>query len=310
MSPHCHFTPLPYQQIVADPFILALTEGPQEEDSSNERLRRFGQTAPLLVWQTGAECYQLLSAAELFMQLGTLGIDTVSCLILPQDTPLPDRFAHQILHGLKGPDASPILQAHCIRQAQQHLTEDIVLELLALMELKPQRATIEELEALLQLVPSVVRAVHRRQIALKTAKLFRKLDYEDQEILVQLLSVYRPGGSKQYKLVEMSTELALRHNCRISELVGPWLPQTVQQAVDNLPQRFQGLLQHLSEHYWPERTKLEQEFHQSVRELQLPKTVTVVPAPSFEDDSVELRIHMGNLTNVREKAELIRQLCG
>lgn len=309
MSSHCQFATLPYQQIEADPFILALTE-PQQNDPLVEHLRRFGQVAPLLVRQAGPEHYQLLSATEVLIQLGALGVDTVLCQILPQDTSLPDQYAHQILRGLKGPDASPVLQAHLIRQARQHLTEARVLELLTLMDLKPQRATLEELDTLLHLAPSVMRAVHRRHITLKTARLFRKLDQGNQEALAQLLMVYRPGGSKQYKLVEMSAELALRHNCTINELVDPWLPKCDEDATENPPQRFQALLQHLSDLAWPERTRLEQEFNQRVRELQLPKSVTVVPAPSFEDDSVELRIHLGKISDVREKAELIRQLFG
>lgn len=160
--------------------------------------------------------------------------------------------------------------------------------------------------ALLDLAPVAVRAIHQGILAPRTGKLLTLLSPEDQTSLVGLIKTYRPGGSKQFKLVEMVTELCLRHNRSIDELLGAW-EQTGHQQ-DNHPQRLQSILHDLAALVWPERTKMEKRFQRFADAMLLPDGATLVPSTSFEDESVELRLRFANSDVLQQKWERIREV--
>ena len=288
-----------------DPFIHSLHEGPADA-SLADSLQQYGQTAPLLVWQHTNKQYQLLAGYSTFQAITSLGIGQAVCRVLPQSTPPVQRYALQILYGLAASQSSPILHAYLLEQARQQLADNELLPLLSLMGYKPQRYKLAELTALLCLAPSAVLALHRGILSPKAGKLCGLLPREDQETLVRLINAYRPGGSKQLKLVEMVTELSLRDNKPVLELVREWLPADQEGGPDNAPQRLHGCLQSLSALYSPEKTKMEKRFQQLVHALHLPEGVTLAPSPSFEDESVELRLRFATSEALRKKWEQIK----
>jgi len=287
----------------ADPFLRLLQEG-APDTSLIDNLQRFGQTTPLLVWQHTTKQYQLLAGYPTFQAIVALGVEEACCRVLSPSSSPAHRYSLQILHELAVSPASPVLHAHLLAQAQHQLADDELLALLPLMGYKAQRYLLDELTSLLHLSPAAIRALHRGVLAPKAGKLLKLLSHEDQTILVRLIDTYRPGGSKQHKLVEMVTELCLRDNKPVLELVREWLDQEC--GKDNTPQRFQGLLQSLSARHQPEKTKLEQRFQQLVQELHLPEGVTLVPCSSFEDESVEVRLRFADSKTLQEKWEEIK----
>lgn len=301
MQPDAHFQIINCQCIESsDPFIRSLCDGPVDA-SLIDRLHRFGQTTPLLVWQRSEKIFQLLADYPTMQAITSLGIEHVLCRVLPLSAPPTLRYSLQILHGLSGLLASPILHAHLLQQARQELTEDELFDLMRLMGYKPQRYELDELIALMHLSPAALRALHRGILAPRTGKLLKSLSHDDQTILVRLLDAYRPGGSKQFKLIEMVTELFLRDNKSVRELLRKWLPTEHERVRDNTPQRLQKILQSLAELYWPEKTKMEKRFQQLVDELHPPMGVVLAPSPSFEDESVEVRLRFANSEVLRKK---------
>lgn len=121
-----------------------------------------------------------------------------------------------------------------------------------------------------------------------------------------MIDSYRPGGSKQHKLIEMVTEVSLRNNKPVQEVIRELLPANQDCVQDNAPQRLQGLLHSLQKMYWPERTNLEKKFQKFVQELHLPDGVTVESTPSFEDEGVDIRFHFANSEVLKEKWDLIK----
>ncbi|MCL2459182.1 MAG: hypothetical protein FWF31_10155 [Desulfobulbus sp.] len=290
----------------ADPFLLSLTDEPADA-ALIDRLRQFGQTSPLLVWEDQPDRYLLLADCPMYRALSFLKIELVLCRILPPDTPASLRYSLQILHHQAAPrKPSPIVQAHLLHQASQVLDHSELLSLLPLMDHKPQPYLVEELTALLRLAPAAIGAIHRGILASKTGKLIKQLSFADQIALIGLVETYRPGGSKQFKLVEMVTELCLRHNRSVDELLEEWRQKDHRQ--DNPPQQLQGLLQNLTALVWPERTKMEKRFQGFVDNMSVPDGMTLAPSTSFEDESVEVRLRFADSDILRRKWEGIRAL--
>ncbi|MDD2466627.1 MAG: hypothetical protein PHI97_21730, partial [Desulfobulbus sp.] len=249
------------------------------------QVAKFGIFQPLPVEQVSEHSFQLLGGYQYLPVLRQLRYKEIVCQVTT-DLSGFSRCTLQICHGLSTVLTSPILQANLLQTAAQALTEDELVQLLPLMGHKPQRYKIQELLTLLELTPASIQALHHGYLAPKTGKLLSRLASDDQNFLVDLIAKYRPGGSKQQKLVEMLLELALRHNLSISELLKPWMK--VGQEYANLPQQLQGLLRYLQEQSFPNLTDAEKEFQRLPQELNLPAHVQLHHSASFEDESVEL----------------------
>jgi ParB family transcriptional regulator, chromosome partitioning protein len=288
-----------------DPFIRLLHEG-TVDCSLVDQLQQFGQTVPLLVWQQKEKRYQILANYLSFRAIKSLGLEEVTCQVLPFSTPPIHRYSLQILHGLAAPQASPILQAHLLQQARQHLTDRDLFALLAMMGHKPQRYKLDELTDLLHLSSSAIVAMHRGVLSPKTGKLLKLTSQEDQEVLIRLINTYRPGGSKQQKLIAMIIELSLRDNKPVQEVLRGWLPMEKEFTEENAPQRLQGLLHFLQDMFWPEKSKMEKNFQKFVQELRVPDWVSITPTPSFEDEGVEMHLRFVNSEELKKKWEKIK----
>ena len=288
-----------------DAFLRWLHQGPADARTA-DILQQFGQTVPLLVWRQPSTRSILLSGYPIFQAIQELGFEQAHCLVLPPDTSPLHRYSLWVLHDLAALQASPILQAHLLRQARENLNDEDLYSLLSLMGHKPHRAKLEELGAFLDLCPATVLACHRGHLSARAVGLMHRLSPADQEVATRLIEQYRPGGSKQFKLVEMITELVLREGTTVQELVGEWLTDDTEQPADNGPQRIQGLLQTLSARCWPEKTRLEKQFQQFVRQLHLPEGVAIDPSPSFEDDSVEMRLRFANADQFLARWDLLK----
>lgn len=306
--PEACYRSLPLAAVdVADDFLRLLHQGPPDPHLL-ATLREFGQLQPLLVLQQQQGPHHLLGGYRQFIALRALDADQVACQLLPPATPPFHCFALQILADLAGPQASPIAQAHLLRQARQVLGVQEQLRLLGLMGYKPQPYKLKELLALLSLDQAAVFALHRGTLSPKSAKLCLPLAAEEQQLLVEVITSHRLGGSKQQKLVEMVTELSRRHQQPITTLLQCRRPTAEATAADNPPQRLQALMQHLQEQCHPDETAAEQRFLALVQELHPPETVRIRHCLSFEDESLEVCLRLADVDSLRRQWPEIRKI--
>ena len=289
-----------------DDFLRFLHKGPVEA-SACKNLQQFGQLRPLLVQQQTENRYHLLAGYPCFTAIKALGIKRVTCQILPHSTPAVTLFSLQALHNFSLPQQSPILQAHLLQEAQRILPEEELFQLLSLMGHKPQRYKLKELIGFLQLDSSAIFALHQGILSQKSGKQLALLSHKDQQHLVNLISAYQLGGSKQQKIIEMVMELALRNNRPVVEIVNNWLP-VQKKSLENMPQQVQGLMQHLHEQCSPSKTAAEKNFKILVQELQPSADVTIEHSLSFEDERLEIRLKFADAPTLREKWERIKRI--
>ena len=290
-----------------DDFLRSLHDG-AIDSIMLRNLQKFGQLHPLLVQQQTEHLYYLLAGYPYFTAIKMLGIKKIVCQVLPHSLSPEIYFSLRILHDLSLSQSSPILQAHLLRKAQLALPEDDLLSLLALMGHKPQRYKLKDLTDLLQLEPTAILALHRGSLSQKMSKHLALLPLEDQRHLVNLINTYRLGGSKQQKLVEKITELVLRDNKPVQEIINKWLPDDGKSNSANRPQQLDGLMQGLYEECSPRKTAAEKKFNKLVQELQLPEQITVEHSLSFEDEQLEIRIRFADAAALRARWTDIKML--
>ena len=291
------FRPVPLTELdFPDSFTSTLFH--QVDDNLCTRVQQCGQLQPLPVQQVGDHSYHVLAGYAYLPVLRQLGYQEIICHVV-QEIPDYSRFILQISHSLSTVQTSPILQGSLLKKALQVLEESEALQLLVQMGYKPQRYKLQELVALFDLSPASILALHRGYLAPKTGKLISRLSHEDQDFLVELINTYRPGGSKQQKLIEMIIELSLRHNQRIRELLEPWVALRQNDAPENLPQQLQSLLRFLHELTFPALQDAEKRFQRLAQELDLPAHVLVQHSQAFEDESVQLTIQCKDMTQLK-----------
>ncbi|MDD3021952.1 MAG: hypothetical protein PHX61_13380 [Alphaproteobacteria bacterium] len=290
-----------------DPFISTLHNGPIESHVFST-LQKFGQVAPLLVQQQPENQYHLLADYPQYSALKALAIERVACQILPFTTPPWTLYAFLAFHHLSATNTSPILQAHLLRKAQQDFSENEQLQLLSLMGYKAQKYKLDELLGFLQLDISAILALHQGLLSPKTGKQLARITHEDQRKLVNVITAYKLGGSKQQKLIEMVLELLLRgESCDVAEILNSWLP-IQERFVDNLPQKAQGLMQYLHERCYPARTAAEIQFKKFVQGLQPEEKVTIEHSLSFEDESLEVRLRFADAATLGKNWKKIQMI--
>ena len=271
-------------------------------------LRQFGQVSPLLVWEKQHDTFQLLADYTCFRAMLLLGCEHATCRVLPCTIAPYQRYGVQVLHGWNELQASPIFQAYLLQNAQRDLGQAELLSILALMGHKPHQHVADELIALLTLSDTALLAVHHGILGTKSAKLMQRLSQQDQESVVELVQKYRLGGSKQYKLVEMLTELVARWNTSVVSILDKLVFTGQVTEGDNGPQQMQSLMRGLSALCFPEKTRLDRQFHQFVSSLSLPKNVSIAPSTSFEDDHLTLCLHCSNDQELQRKWARIKVL--
>ncbi len=305
MPPSCRFERLDLAVIdFPDCFPQVLLEA--EENLPLTSVEQFGLLRPLPVVEAGGNRFQLLGDYQQFQSVRHMGLETVACQIFPDSMPAATRLSLQVLFSQQAGQMSPVLQALIASWAQTLLGEQEQMTLLALMGIKPQRYKLNELIALLHLDPSVVIALHRGLLAQKSSRPLARLALEDQRLVVRVISAYRLGGSKQQKLLEMVSELVIRENRPVADLLAAWIPG--EQESENLPQRAQHLLEYLHGLCCSQKEAAEKAFQGFVNSLQPPEGITIDHSLSFEDESVEVRIRFADAEALRRHWHTLRSL--
>lgn len=271
------------------------------------QLREFGQIHPLLIQEQADGTRHLLAGHTCYLAMQATGESSAHCQLLPAGY-LPKRaISLQILHNLHHNVLSPVLQAYILRQAQTYLPEKDLFDLLALMQHKPQRYILLDLLSLLQLDKTVLTAMHGGLISMKAGKHLAHFSGTEQRVLAELICRYQLGGSKQQKFLEMMTEIALRTQQTVQTILERWESQKKGEGT-NSPQEAARLLAHLTAISQPARINAEQRFQKLVQDLHSPKNITIEHCPSFEDDSVEVRLHFNSVESLLNVWDTIKKI--
>lgn len=291
----------------SDTFLRFLHDGPIEE-TVLENIRTFGQVHPLPVHEQPKGHFHLLGDFTAFAAYKILGLETVVSQILPFPTPAATLCAVRILHDLPSCRANPILQAYILRQVQHDLTREEQLPLLALLGYVPESRKLKDVIAFLDLDPVAVLALHRGLLSPKTAKQLALHTHEDQRHMVELIATHRLGGSKQQKLVELLTELALRDHRPARDFIEEWRTHRQPATADNMPQQMQDLMAYLFAKSAPASTRAKDRFQKMVRQLRPPADIIIDHSLSFEDERVVVHLDFANKEALLEKWEQLKKI--
>ncbi len=309
VSPAPLFKILPPEAIDHDDTTYLLRPPPLEAPGKElvASIAEHGILQPPLLLDRQEGRATVLSGRQRIAAAIRLGLAGIPVLLVPAATPVLQRMELLVEHARMGSELSIIEQATLMARAEQWLTEKECLSLLARLGHRPQLHLLRQLTSLLTLDDSVVMALHRRLLHPRTGHRLARLRAEDQRELVKRITSLRLGGSKQQKLVDLATELAMRRQQPLREIFAE-MEETGDRKNDrNIPQQAAALLQWLHEQCFPRSEAAAAEFRRFRRNLDLPAGVRLRHTPAFEDDRLTLEIDFRDRRDLENRWPLLRK---
>ena len=165
--------------------------------------------------------------------------------------------------------------------------------LLSLMGYKPHPYLAQELINLLHLDQSALSCLHTGLLSLKSGKQLARFSLADQQRLVEIISTYRLGGSKQQKFIEMILDLTIQAGLSAQDILQEWDGEQIKDA-KNGPQGTTSLFEYLNKSCFPRLAAAENDYATFIKTLQPPEGISVDHSLSFEDESLEVRLRFAD----------------
>jgi ParB family chromosome partitioning protein len=274
-----------------------------------DSIRDYGILHPPLVQQHDRNRFIVIAGwKRLEAAITILHRDTVPCIVIPSDRPSLYLYSLLLEQSLLGTPLSLAEQSAFFADLCTTCAVEEALPLLAKLGYKPNRHQLDELLAMHNLSRSALLALHRGVINYASARKLLRVSRDDQETLLAMINRFQLSGSKQQKLIELSTELLHREQRSVEDIIDSFLKKIERPGQENLPQQAAALLNWLSEQCFPRSVRAEKEFSRCVAQLDLPSTMQVEHSPSFEENSVTLALRLADWDALRKALPGIRQL--
>ena len=311
MSPLATLQFLAIEAIDIDNTTYRLRPGSVEDPDPQlvDSIAQYGILQPPLLHGQEAGRAIVLSGRRRIVAAARLELTEIPALLVPDPTPISTRLELLLEHARLGSELSIIEEAILVKKAEQWLPEEEVLHLLTRLGHTPGPHVIRRLTSLLELENSAVMALHRQVLHPKAGRRLARLGAEDQREIVHRITSLRLGGSKQYKLVDLATELIMRRNRPLREMLAEMEAETGwDKETDNIPQQASTLLRWLHKQCFPRSEAAAADFQRFCRRLELPSGVRVHHAPAFESDRLTLTIEIQDQRELEQRWPEMRKI--
>lgn len=222
----------------------------------------------------------------------------ITCLVLAENID-PQQLLRLILHDQKhsGTPLSLAEKARFIEIASQFYDEDEIFILFgSQLSLDKKRPLFNCLKKLLKeeqyTIDSVDKGHIQEQMVMEIMRIRR---HEDRLGIVRLFRYLQLGTGKQKRFFQLIRDGAHVEGVPISEyLTHPEMVQILDADHLNVPQKIKHLSDFLVQQTQPGYLKAEQQFGERVKELNIPRNMTITHVPFFEKDNVTLSITFEN----------------
>jgi ParB-like chromosome segregation protein Spo0J len=282
------------KQIDFDDLTFSLVPWPETTvpESMARAVARAGLLQPPLLragksgfFQVIAGRKRLLAARQELSSAGCL------CLVLPPETPELETLALALEAALASGSLTPVRRALFLRKAQSFLNQEQLAERFFPLLGLPSDARPAEHCRLLVLEENILQALHAGTLAEQTARELAELPFADRLALFEIIELLQLNVSLQKKLVDGCRELARLDHSSILDLVAtPDVREILSHPATTPPQKTAKLMAWLQGIRPASPSTAEEEFLCFSRNLKLPASATLSPAPALGQDGIALTV--------------------
>lgn len=311
MSPILNFKNIALSQIDFDDFSYSIS--PERDivpdETLNKSISRHGILRPPIIKKIAPGFYNIVSGRKRLLAFQSLNAEsTCACLVISRHVPEVDIFSLLLEEIQLTREFTTIEKAIFLQKITKIIDErQIISEFLPHLGLAPDSFSIQYTLKLFDLEDPIRRSIHHGQINETVAYDFILLSPQDRMALFKIITSLRLSFSFQRKLLNVCRELASRGNISIAALLDNEEVHGILHHQDaNPPQKTKNLMLWLSRKHMPRSSQAAEEFRHFIAAMQLPKNVSVVHTPFFEDDSMILSITFPNRKSLQDAWEKIR----
>ena len=274
-------------------------------------IQRVGILHPPILKMISETSFHIISGRKRLWALSDLGYATCDCYTVHSDISDIEALNISLEDSIFSHSLSPIEQAKYLHKANQYLAAKDLSTLyssITSMPLTPYQ--VNQKLKLLELEDPIQDAVHDKFLDEKVALEMTEMLFRDRLALYDVISSLQLSTSNQRKLISACRELAGRHKTTVSEILSGKDAEAVLTLPDaNIPQKTTAFMRLLHKKRFPRLTEAEQIFNTFVSGLQLPDNISLIHAPSFEKDSIEMAITFRNQQELIKTWQLIKPYC-
>ncbi|BBO80091.1 hypothetical protein DSCO28_06570 [Desulfosarcina ovata subsp. sediminis] len=223
--------------------------------------------------------------------LATLGRENVTVQALPADHPPLDTACLAISDNSSQRPLNVIEQSRAYRLLQDRTLSSDWQRVARSVGLPDSDQARKRIMPVAGMPDPLQRGILEGSIALPVALQISRFDVDSAAVLVSFFRQIHTGLNVQRELLDLMGEIALRDDISISQLLRQ---SGVSAIMENpsapTPQKVRQVRQRMKILRYPERSRVEDRYHQALRSLKLDPRVQLLPPKDFEGKSYRLTL--------------------
>jgi ParB family chromosome partitioning protein len=279
-----------------------------------ESIQKVGLINPPLVARNQEGPFDIVSGYRRILALKALGEAKALCRDVTSVLPSPlERFLANFYENLSIRDFNDIEKALVLRKLQEHVTMDKILSsFMPLLSLPSHDGTLKFYLKLLDLNEGAKKSLARKEISIKTAKVFVEIEEEAQQVLFKWIDVLKLNFNQQSKFIEYTQDICIRERMSTAELLSEqFIVMILENPRLNNPQKAKAVLDTLRVKRFPRLARAQEAVERAASKISMPSEASIDYDPYLEDPSYRLEIkfkHGKDLLNVISKLHALHEL--
>jgi ParB family chromosome partitioning protein len=246
--------------------------------------------------QAGAAGLSIVSGFRRIDACRQLNFQSIPVRLLAADCAPMDCLRIAVTENASQRPLNLVETARAVQKFKQYCRREGELkEALADHHLPASRAMIGKLERLGRLHPELQAAIVEGWMGLNTALSVGELPRPDQTAVCTLFAHLRLSVSKQKEILAVTQDIAGRDRKFVGEVLQSTNIQAILAAEDlERNQKTALIRRYLKQTRFPNLSRAEERYHETVRALRLGPRMRIDPPPAFEGENYTLSLHFRN----------------
>ncbi|MCP4402830.1 MAG: ParB N-terminal domain-containing protein [bacterium] len=287
---------------------------PLEAPSVTASVNTIGVLQPIVIG--GCPCqgkYQIVAGFRRAYACREMGLELIHANIYPvdPDAPLPafdlalyENLAHRTFNSV---EKALILSK---LSGQFGCSQDTIIQnYMPLLQLAPNERILATYLKLADFEEELKHHLAQHDVPLTVIELLASLSNDDRHSVFSLISHLKLGLNKLKELLNYLEEIALRDALSITEILSAAeIQEIVAHEKYSGPQKIEQLRYALRKQRFPSFTALEEQYHEALKGLKLPRGLQLKTDRFFEDDNMSAGFRFSSPEELKSVAEELLQL--
>ena len=275
-----------------------------------QSIGRVGLLNPPVVRKKSSATYQIVCGYKRVLALKKLGVSSIRCTVLPSEKNDEECLLLNIYDNVSHREFNPIEKSIAINKLKNYYTEEeIVRNFLPAIKLQPHITQLKVFKPLCKLEKGIQTAIFAGRISEHTAIRLSQMDRASRRALGKLFVILRLSVSKQIEVLEYVSEIAMRENLSVENVIGMQKISSVfKNEKLNQHQKGETVRKYLRELRYPQLTEKEKEFNHNIRKLKLSPGVSLKAPPFFEGDHYHISLYFKDLNGLKKRLQELESL--